>query len=107
MLFMGYFKLAKPEGMSNKEFYSVWEKEAEAGVAALQAGAIKALYKVSGKPEVVAILEFNTADDMDHAIHSLPIWKLGYAHMVTEITWTLLRPIENWAEDLKKLAREE
>jgi len=107
MLFMGYFKLAKPEGMSNKEFYSVWEKEAEAAVAALRAGAVKALYKVPGKPEVVSILEANTADDLDHLMHSLPIWKLGYAHIVTEITWTPLRPYENWAEDLKKLAREE
>jgi hypothetical protein len=34
--------------MSNKEFYGVWEKEAEAVVAALKAGEIKTLYKVPG-----------------------------------------------------------
>jgi hypothetical protein len=37
---MLHAKLAKPEGMSNKEFYGVWEKEAEAAVAALKAGMI-------------------------------------------------------------------
>jgi len=107
MLFMLHAKLAKPEGMSNKEFYGVWEQEAEAAVAALQAGVIKALYKVAGTPEVVGIVEVNTADDIDHAVHSLPIWKLGYSHLVTELTWTPLRPYENWAEDLKQLARQE
>jgi muconolactone D-isomerase len=107
MLFMMHAKLAKPEGMSNKEFYGVWEKEAEAAVAALRAGALKALYTVPGTPEVVGILDVNTADDLDHAIHSLPIGKLGYSHMVVEMKWTPLRPYENWADDLKKLARQE
>jgi muconolactone delta-isomerase len=107
MLFMLQAQIAQPVGMSNKEFYGVWLKEAEAAVAALQAGAIKALYKVPGKPAVVAILEVNTADDIDHAIYNLPIWKLGYSHIVTELTWTALRPYENWVEDLKKLAQED
>ena len=107
MLFMLHAKLAKPVGMSNKEFYGVWEKEAEAAMAALKAGVIKALYKVPGSPEVVGILDVNTADDLDHAVQSLPIWKLGYSHIVTDLKWTPLRPYENWADDLKKLAREE
>jgi muconolactone D-isomerase len=106
MLFMLHAKLAKPEGMSNKEFYGVWEKEAEAAVAALKAGVIKALYKVPGTPEVVSILDVNSADDIDHAVHGLPIWKLGYSHIVAELKWTPLRPYENWAAELKQLARE-
>lgn len=107
MLFMLHVKLAKPEGMSNKEFYGVWEKEAEAVVAALKADAIEAVYKVAGSPEVIGILNVNTADDLDHALHSMPIWKLGYSHVVAEVKWTPLRPYEVWAEDLKQLAREE
>ena len=106
MLFMLKATLAKPEGMSNKEFYGVWEKEAEAALAALKAGVIKAIYKVPGKPQVIVIMDVDTADDMEHAILNLPIWKLGYSHIVTDIEWTALRPYENWAEDLKKLARE-
>jgi muconolactone delta-isomerase len=107
MLFMVQAQVAQPAGMSNKEFYGVWLKEAEAAVAALKTGAIKALYKVPGKPAVVAILDVNSADEIDQVIHSLPIWKLGYAHMVKDLTWTPLRPYENWAEDLKKLAQED
>ncbi len=107
MLFMVHAKLAKPESMSNKEFYGVWEKEAEAAVTALKEGGFKALYKVPGTPEVVGIVDVDTADAIDQAIHSLPIWKLGYSHIVTEMKWTPLRPYENWAEDLKTLAREE
>ncbi len=106
MLFLLRAKLAKPAGMSNKEFYGVWRQEAEAALAALKAGAIKALYKVSGKPEVVAIMDVDSGDAMDQAIHNLPIWKLGYSHIVTDLEWIPLRPYENWAEDLKKLAQE-
>ena len=65
---------------------------------------IKAAYKVAGKPEVYAIFEFDTADAIDHGVHDLPIWKLGYSQLVTEIEWIALRPYENWAEDLKRLA---
>lgn len=107
MLFMLHAKMAKPEGMSNKEFYGVWEKEAEAVLAAYKAGVVKAMYKVPGLPEIIVIQDVSTADDIDHALHNLPIWKLGYSHIVTELKWTPLRPYENWADDLKKLAREE
>jgi muconolactone delta-isomerase len=106
MLFMFRAKLAKPEAMSNKQFYGLWEKEAEAAVAALRAGAIQALCKVPGKPEVIGIMEVPTADDMDHAIHNLPIWKLGYSHIVADLEWTPLRPYGHWADDLKQLAQE-
>ena len=41
MLFMLKAHISKPEGLSNKEFYGVWLKEAEAAVAAYKAGVIK------------------------------------------------------------------
>jgi len=44
-------------------------------------------------------------DDLDHALHLLPIWRLGYAHIVTEIEITPLCPYENRAEDLKNLSK--
>ena len=55
MLFMLKSHISKPEGLSNKEFYGVWLKEAEAAVAAYKAGAIKGIWKVAGKPEVVGM----------------------------------------------------
>jgi len=106
MLFMLKAHLDKPQSMSNKEFYGVWLKEAEAAVGALKAGAIKAIWKVPGKTEVIAVMDVDSADSLEAAILNLPIWKLGYSHIVTNLEWTPLRPYENWYEDLKKLAAE-
>jgi len=104
MLFMLKAHIEKPAQTSNKEFYTVWRQESEAALGALKAGAIKAIYKAAGQPDVIAILDLPSADDLDHAIASLPIWRLGYSHIVTKLEITALRPYENWAEDLKKLS---
>lgn len=106
MLFMLQVKLVKPSDMSNQEFYGVWEQEAQAVIVGMKTGAIEASYKVPGKNEAIFIMDMATADDLDQIYH-LPIAKLGYSHIVTDITWTPLRPYENWAEDLKKLAGDE
>lgn len=106
MLFMLKAHLEKPESMAKKDFYGVWLKEAEAAVAAHKAGVIKAIWKVPGQTDVIAVLDVESADMLEAAVLSLPIWKLGYSHIVTNIEWTPLRPYENWYEDLKKLAVE-
>lgn len=106
MLFMLKAHLEKPQSMSKKDFYGVWLKEAEAAVAAYKAGVIKAIWKVPGQTEVIAVLDVDSADTLEAAVLNLPIWKLGYSHLVTNIEWTPLRPYENWYEDLKKLATE-
>jgi hypothetical protein len=38
-------------------------------------------------------------------IQGLPIFRLGYSHVVTDVEWLPLRPYEHWAQDLKKLAQ--
>jgi muconolactone delta-isomerase len=106
MLFMLHVKLAKPSNMSNQEFYGAWEKEAAAVIAGMNTGTIKAAYKVAGQQEAIAILDVDTADDLDQ-IYNLPIAQLGYSHMVIDMSWTPLRLYENWVEDLKKLAHHE
>jgi muconolactone delta-isomerase len=105
MLFMLKAYIAKPEGLSNKDFYSVWRQESEAALAAVKAGAIKGIWKVAGRPEVIAIIDVPGADDLDHAIQQLPIWKLGFSHIVPDPQIIPLRPYENWAEDLKELSK--
>ena len=104
MLFMLKVYIDKPANNSNKEFYGVWLKESEAALAGMKAGAIKGLWKAAGQPVIIAIIDVPSADDLDHALHELPIWKLGYSHIAKNIEITPLRPYENWAEDLKKLA---
>jgi muconolactone delta-isomerase len=106
MLFMLRSHLEKPQNTSNKEFYGVWLKEAEAAVAAYKSGVIKAIWKVAGKPEVVTVLDVDSADTIEAAVLNFPIWKLGCSHVVTKFECEVLRPYENWYEDLKKLANE-
>jgi len=55
MLFLLWFKVKQPESISQKKLMEVWNGEAEAALEAVKAGKVKALYKVSGKREVVAI----------------------------------------------------
>ena len=105
MLFMLKATINKPANVSNKEFYSVWLQESEAALSAVKAGAIKGIWKVAGRPVVIAILDLPSADDLDHAVSGLPIWKLGYAHIVSDLEIVPLRPYENWAEDLKQLSQ--
>ena len=107
MEIMFHAKIVKPESASNKEFFEVWRQESAAAIEAVKAGAIKHIWKVAGKYEVIAVLDVDDGDQIDDIIHSLPIWKLGYAHIVPELTWTPLRPYANWAEHLNTLSKGE
>jgi muconolactone delta-isomerase len=68
MLFMLKTRLAKPAGISNKGFYSLWKKESEAALAAVRAGEIKVIYKAAGPFDVITIVDLPSADDLDHAV---------------------------------------
>ena len=105
MLFLLKAYIAKPANVSNKEFYGVWRQESEAALGAVKAGAIKGIWKVAGRPIILAVIDVPSADDLDHAIYELPIWKLGYAHIAADTEIWPLRPYENWAEDLKELSK--
>ena len=67
MLFMLKANIAKPANVSNKEFYSVWRQESEAALGAVKAGAIKGIWKVAGRPIILAVIDVPSADDLDHA----------------------------------------
>ncbi|MEX2481496.1 MAG: muconolactone Delta-isomerase family protein [Gammaproteobacteria bacterium] len=105
MLVMMTADLAKPESLSNHEFFEVWRQESVAAIEAVKAGAIKAIWKVAGQYQVIAVMEVDDGDQIDEIVHSLPIWKLGYAHIVPEISFKTLRPYENWAKQLETLAK--
>lgn len=105
MLVMMTADLAKPESLSNQEFFEIWRQESVAAIEAYKAGAIKAIWKVAGEYQVIAVFEVENGDQIDDIIHSLPIWRLGYAHIVPKISFKTLRPYENWGEQLKTLAK--
>ena len=100
---MVHAKLHKPDRMSNKEFFGVWKKEAEAALGAVKAGVIKNIWKVAGKYDVIVVISVESVDQIDEIMHSLPIWSLGYDYII-DMEWTILRPYEHWAKQLDKLA---
>ena len=102
---MIHAKLHKPDRMSNKEFFGVWKQEAAAALGAVKAGAIKNIWKVAGKYDVILVVGVDSADQIDEIIHSLPIWTLGYDYII-DLDWTILRPYQNWADHLETLASE-
>lgn len=105
MLVMMTADLAKPESMSNAAFFDVWYQESLAALEAVEAGAMKAIWKVAGEYQVIAVVDVPEGDDIDEIVHNLPIWRLGYAHIVPKITWKPLRSYANWSAQLGKLAK--
>jgi len=101
MLFLLWFKVRQPESISQKRLMEIWNKEAEAALSAVRAGKIKGLYKVSGKREVVAILEVNSHEELDEILENLPIMKeLGHSVSVDVYA---IHPYEKFHELMKKL----
>lgn len=103
MLFMA--DIVKPAGMDDREFFRIWKAESEAATAALRSGDIKHLWKAAGRYQVIGVFDLPDGDAMDAALHALPIWQMGHHELAQNVQWIPLRPYENWAEDLKALAK--
>jgi muconolactone D-isomerase len=73
MLFFVRFDVRQPEGMSNRELTEIWDREADAALAAMDVGAVVHLWKVSGQRVVLAVCEFPDAEGLDRALNGLPI----------------------------------
>ena len=73
MQFIVRFDVKQPSNVSNPELVAIWQREAAAALGAMEAGAIKHLWKVAGQRVVIGIVEFPSAEDLDRALASLPI----------------------------------
>lgn len=104
MEFLLHAKLRKPDGMSHKEFFGAWKQETVAVKAARDAGAIKQVWKVPGRYEVIAIVEIADTAQIDPITHGLPFFKLGYDY-ACDFTWTMLGSYDEWATQVAELAR--
>jgi hypothetical protein len=92
-------RVRRPPGMSNEEFYGVWQRKRVVSREALRSGLIPELHEVTGQNGVIGIMEAGNADTPDEAIHALPIWTEGYPKMV-DLEWTPLRLYENRGRQL-------
>ena len=73
MQFIVRFDVKQPSAVSNPELVAIWQREAAAALGAIEAGAIKHLWKVAGQRVVIGVVEFPSAEDLDRALASLPL----------------------------------
>ena len=94
-----FFKvLVRHEHMSSDELWDLWDKEAEAALGGMEAGLIKAAYKVAGQRRVVGILDLESHDQMDQILMS----GLPMAHILEWEEILPVRPYKDFAEDVKR-----
>jgi muconolactone D-isomerase len=87
-----------PKNLSIDERWDVWEKEAEAAIAARSSGKIVNLWKVAGQRRVLAVINVESHDEMDQIIMAA----LPMAHNLEFEQILPLREYDRFAADLKR-----
>lgn len=73
MLFFVRFDVTQPDSVTNAALVETWKREAVAALGAVEAGAVKHLWKVAGQRVVLGVLDFPSAEELDAALAGLPI----------------------------------
>jgi muconolactone D-isomerase len=84
VLFFVRFDVTQPADVSNSDLVAIWQREAAAALGAVEAGAVKHLWKVAGQRVVLAVLDMPSAEDVDRALAGLPIIREMGAGVKTE-----------------------
>ena len=100
MLYHADFKIEYPASMSQKDFFSIWAREAEAALAAKKAGLIVDIWKCVGARRVMVVVNVDSLDTLDQILLDLPIMKEHGQHVQVKVT--PLRRFEDFATDVKK-----
>ena len=100
MLYFLRVNLKQPSNMSAQEFYECWARETRSALRSKKAGRVKALYKVSGRREILGILDLPSNRDVDRVLEKLPITQeIGHS---VEFEVTPVYLYEELAEDLEE-----
>lgn len=99
MLYHADFHIEYPPSMSQKEFFSIWAREAEAALAAKKAGLVVDIWKCVGARRVMAIVNVDSPDTVDRILFDLPIMKEHGQYVQVDVT--PLRRFEDFATDVK------
>ena len=86
--------------MSQKDFFSIWAREAEAALGAKKAGVVVDIWKCAGTRRVIAVANVDSLDTLDQILLDLPIMKAHGQHVQIDVT--PLRRFEDFATDVKK-----
>ena len=100
MLYHADFHIEYPASMSQKDFFSIWGREAEAALGAKKAGVVIDIWKCVGTRRVMAVANVDSPDTLDQILLDLPIMKELGQHVQVEVT--PLRRFEDFATDLRK-----
>lgn len=87
-------------GMTRKELFEIWAREADAALAAKEAGAVVDLWKCVGERRVVAVVNVDGPDTLDAILMDLPIMQDMGDNV--HVSVTALRRYEDFAADVKK-----
>jgi muconolactone delta-isomerase len=100
MLYHADFRIEYPASMSQKDFFSIWAREAEAALGAKKAGLIIDIWKCVGSRRVMTVVNVDSLDTLDQILLDLPIMKEHGQHVQVDVT--PLRRFEDFAADVKK-----
>ena len=100
MLYHVDFHIEYPASMSQKDFFAIWAREAEAALGAKKAGVLIDIWKCVGSRRVMVVADVDSPDTLDQILLDLPIMKENGHHVQIDVT--PLRRFEDFATDLKK-----
>ena len=100
MLYHVDFRIEYPASMSQKDFFSIWAREAEAALGAKKAGVLIDIWKCVGSRRVIVVADVDSPDTLDQILLDLPIMKEHGQRVQVEVT--PLRRFEDFATDVKK-----
>src|SRR5713226_1525936 len=75
MLFLVWFKLEASESMSQRQIFEAWTRESKEAPKVIPRERVKGLYKVAGKQELIAILDFDSHQALDESLSQLTLLK--------------------------------
>jgi muconolactone delta-isomerase len=78
MLYLADFHIGYPASMSQRDFFSIWAREAEAALGAKKAGVVIDIWKCVGSRRVVAVANVDSPDTLDQILLDLPLMKRAW-----------------------------
>src|SRR5262245_23293204 len=100
MLYHVDFRIEYPASMSQKDFFSIWAREAKAALGAKAAGVVIDIWKAVGDRRVIAVVNVDSPDALDQIALDLPIMREHGQHVQVDVT--PLRRFEDFATDVEK-----
>lgn len=100
MLYHLAFRVEYGAQQSQQDLFRIWSEEADAALAAKEAGAVVDLWKVVGERRVFAVVDIDSPDTLDQVLFDLPIMKLHGQHVQVKVK--AIGRYEDFASDVKE-----